>query len=73
MVVVPWEIAFVAMSAALGEPLDASLAALDDAAAARASSFARVLAAETTAHGRATTIASALAVIARDVQAMGLS
>ncbi len=66
-----WEGAFVAVSAALGEPREAVHAALGEAGAARAAEIARAL--QSPSRGaRARVIAEVLGALARDVDALRL-
>jgi hypothetical protein len=63
----PWEVDFVAVSAALGEPMTMVTAALGDAGTARAGGLVRALQ-STTRSARATTLATALAAVAADLE-----
>jgi len=67
-----WESAFVAMSAAVGEPLEASCRALGEAGALRAGSIVRALQARDRG-ARARALADVLARVARDVDGMGFT
>ena len=68
-----WQVAFLAMSSVLGESPDDALAALGEDEAKNASDLGRLLASGASVRGRAGAIASALAVVARDVEAMRLT
>jgi hypothetical protein len=67
-----WEPAFLAMSAALGEPHDDALAALGDAGMLHATEMARALRSKKR-EVRAKAIASELAIVARDLDEARLS
>jgi hypothetical protein len=62
---------FVAVSAALGEPMTSVTAALGEAGAARAGDLVRALQASKRS-ARATTLATALAAVASDLERLGL-
>jgi hypothetical protein len=64
-----WEASFIAMSAALGEPLDDVTEALGDAAAANAADVLRGLRSKNRST-RATSMAAGLAVIAAELDRM---
>jgi hypothetical protein len=64
-----WEASFIAMSAALGEPLDDVTEALGDVAAANASDVLRGLRSKNRST-RATSMAAVLAVIAAELDRM---
>ncbi len=66
-----WEEAYLAVSVALGEPREVTLARLSDREARSVATLARTLEASTKV-ARAQALASALAEVARDVVAMGL-
>lgn len=68
----PWETSFVAVSAALGEPLETAIARLDAAGAARAADIAAALGDPSRAE-RAKGLATALARVAQDLEAMRLA
>ena len=66
-----WEVDFVAVSAALGEPMTAVAAALGDVGMARAGELVRALQA-TTRSSRAAALAAALATVAADLERLEL-
>ncbi len=66
-----WESGYVAMSAALGEPLEESIEALGDEGLARAAELIRGLKSRSRA-SRATALAAVLAAIAADLDRMAL-
>jgi hypothetical protein len=68
-----WQVAFLAMSAALGEPIDEAASALGDAGAIEAEQLARTLRGGGSSRARAAAIARVLAAIARDVEAMRIA
>jgi hypothetical protein len=68
---VRWETAFVAVSAALGEPYDRAIDALGDAGAIRAGEIVHALRASRRS-ARARALANALASVAREIDAMAL-
>ena len=64
-----WEASFIAMSAAIGEPLEATTEALGDAAVAHAAELVRGLRSKNRST-RATSIAAVLAVVASELDRM---
>ena len=71
----PWEGAFVAVSALLGEPLEAIAGALDDEGRARAGDTLRALASKSreARDGRARAIARAVSEVALAIDALRLA
>jgi hypothetical protein len=63
-----WAAPFVAMSAALGEPLDVALASIGDDARAEAEGLAASLRGAKGARARAAAIAAVLAGVAREIE-----
>jgi hypothetical protein len=68
-----WAPSYVAMSVALGEPLDEAAAALDDETRADAAELLAALRAPKGAKARAAKLAAVLAGVARELDAAGLA
>jgi hypothetical protein len=68
-----WAASFIAMSVALGEPLDAAVAALGEEATGEALALATALRAAKSARARATRVARVLAEVAREVDGAGIA